>query len=92
MSKEEMVIKEASNVSEKNRSKIHYSFDNNARYFSKYNKHSNREIKKLFSHYNNLFQSMEKFDVSEYNCVDCRDTIVKFWSYILFDVWEREII
>tara|TARA_R110002167_G_scaffold149244_2_gene342521 strand:+ start:24851 stop:25129 length:279 start_codon:yes stop_codon:yes gene_type:complete len=92
MSQEEMVIKEANAVNDLIRGKVHYCFNNNAKYFSKYNKHSNKEIKKLFSHYNNLFQSMESFSEEEYNCVDCRDTVVKFWSFVLFDLWEREII
>tara|TARA_R110001606_G_scaffold393127_1_gene562753 strand:+ start:2445 stop:2723 length:279 start_codon:yes stop_codon:yes gene_type:complete len=92
MSEEEMVMKEARLVIETDRARIHYSFNENAKYFSKYNKHSNKHITKLFSHYNNLFQSMESFGLDEYKCVDCRDTIVKFWSFILFDVWEREII
>jgi hypothetical protein len=89
---EEEVVNEAELVAEITREKIHYAFDKNARYFSKYNKHSNKEIKKLFSHYNNLFQSMEKFGEDEYDCEECRNTIVKFWSFILFDIWEREII
>jgi hypothetical protein len=88
----ELIVKEAEAVPNNLRSKIHYSFDKNARHFSKYNKHSNKEIHILFSHYNNLFQSMENFSIDEEYCEDCRDTVVKFWSFILFDIWEREII
>ena len=91
MSDEEVVKQEAENITEVLRARIHYSFDKNATYFSKYDKHNNKEIKKLFVHYNQLF-SLEKFSEDEYSCVDCRDVIVKFWSYILFDIWEREII
>ena len=54
MSQEEVVVKEANAVNDLIRGKVHYCFNNNAKYFSKYNKHSNKEIKKLFSHYNNL--------------------------------------
>jgi hypothetical protein len=78
MSQEEVVVKEANAVNDLIRGKVHYC--------------CNKEIKKLFSHYNNLFQSMESFSEEEYNCVDCRDTVVKFWSFVLFDLWEREII
>lgn len=87
-----MVIEEAEKIPENTINKIHSSFDRNARYFSKYNKHSKKEIKKLFSHYNNLFQSMEKFGEEDYDCEECKNTIVKFWSFVLFDIWEREII
>ena len=92
MPKEQMVVSEASLVKDTERAKIHYSFEQNAKYFSKYNKHSNKHITKLFIHYNNIFPSMESFATDEYNCEDCRDTVVRFWSFILFDVWEREII
>ena len=42
--------------------------------------------------YNNLFHSMENFSENEYSCEECQDTVIKFWSFILFDIWEREII
>ena len=88
----ELVVKDANKVPDVIRAKVHYAFDKNARYFSKYNKHSKKEIKRLFSHYNNLFHSMENFSENEYDCEDCQDTVIKFWSFILFDIWEREII
>lgn len=88
----ELIYKEANAVPDILRGKIHYAFNNNARYFSKYHKHSKKEMKKLFSHYNNLFSSMENFEEDEYRCEGCMDTVVKFWSFVLFDIWEREII
>jgi|TARA_B100001094_G_scaffold332747_1_gene406234 hypothetical protein len=88
----ETIVKEANSVPDIIRAKIHFAFNKNAQYFSKYNKHSNKEIHKLFVHYNNLFASMESFSIEEEYCEDCRDTVVKFWSFILFDIWEREII
>jgi hypothetical protein len=91
MSEEEVVVQEASKISNKDRDKIHLYFENNAAYFSQHGKHHTKYITKLFHAYNENF-SMESFKDSEIECEECRDTIIKFWSFILFDIWEREII
>ena len=92
MSEEEMVIKEASVVSYVMRDRIHVYFENNASYFSQHGKHHTKYINKLFKEYNENFSSMESFPKDEWECEECRNTIIKFWSFILFEIWERKII
>ena len=92
MSEEEVVIKEANAVGYVMQDKIHYYFNSNANYFSQHGKHHTKYMNKLFNEYNNNFPSMESFANEERECEDCRNTIIKFWSFILFDVWEKKII
>lgn len=92
MSEEEVVIKEAGLISNNMKDKIHGYFDDNASYFSQHGKHHTKYIIKLFKAYNENFPSMESFNDEDYDCEECRNTIIKFWSFILFDIWEREII
>jgi len=86
-------IKRAVLVDENERSKIQEVFETNADYFSKNNKHHTKYILKLFNFYNKYFSGITlEFNKSDVECGVCQTTIIKLWSTIIYDVWERKII
>tara|TARA_R100001015_G_C4635404_1_gene205323 strand:+ start:32293 stop:32568 length:276 start_codon:yes stop_codon:yes gene_type:complete len=91
VSNEEMVIKEALNVSEADQIKINEVFCKNAEYFSANDVNHTGYIFELMEFYNNSF-SGEGFDPADVECDDCQKSIIQFWSFILYDLWERKII
>ncbi len=88
-----MVEKLANDITEKDRTKIQTVFEDNANYFAKHNKHHTKQIDKLFKYYNKYFGGVTvMFGEDDINCEECQTTIIKLWSTIIYDVWEREII
>jgi len=67
-------------------------FLSNADYFSANNKHHTKYISKLFRYFNKYFVMLQKFEKEDENCEECVNTIIKFWSTILFDIWQKEIV
>ena len=86
-----MVKKEALSISETQRDKIHKVFQKNAEYFSAHNIHHTGYMYELMQFYNNNFQG-ESFDAADVECEECQSTMIKFWSFILYDLWQRKII
>jgi len=91
MSEKEMV-ECAMSISTKDRNKIYEVFMSNSNYFAEHDQNHSKLIWELFDNYNKFFVSLEKFSQDDINCQDCQNTIIKFWSFILFEVWQKEII
>jgi hypothetical protein len=91
MSEEEMV-RVANAIPKKERQKIYEVFMSNSNYFAEHDQNHSKLMWELFDNYNNYFVSLEKFSQDDINCEDCQNTIIKFWSYILFEIWQRKII
>mgnify|MGYP003647928792 CR=1 FL=1 len=91
MSEEEVVMNLIMETSEKVKKDIHSIFEKNADFFAENEHHHSKYISKLFTHYNKFF-TFDKFDEADVDCLDCQTTIVKFWSTIIYDVWQREIV
>jgi len=88
-----MVEELANKVTEKERSKIQAVFENNANYFSKNNKHHSQYINQLFNFFNKNFVGItEPFTESDVDCVECQTTIIKLWTTIIYEIWQRKII
>jgi len=88
-----MVEELANNVTENERSKIQIVFEDNANYFSRNNKHHSQYIKNLFDYFNTHFPNVtEPFNEKDIECVDCQTTIIKLWTTIIYEIWERKII
>lgn len=91
VSEEEMVKKEALSIPITERDKINEVFVKNAEYFSANNIHHTGYMFELMTFYNNNFSGIS-FDPADVECEDCQSTMIKFWSFILYDLWERKII
>lgn len=88
-----MVEKIANDITEKDRTKIQTVFESNADYFAKHNKHHSKKIQKLFKCYNKYFGEVTvMWQDEDINCTECQTTIIKLWSTIIYDLWEREIV
>tara|TARA_R100001530_G_scaffold28913_1_gene22840 strand:+ start:995 stop:1261 length:267 start_codon:yes stop_codon:yes gene_type:complete len=88
-----MVEKLAEKVKEKERSEIQKVFEENANYFSKHNKHHSQYIKKLFNYFNTHFAGVtETFTKDDLDCGECQTTVIKLWSTIIYDLWEKKIV
>ena len=88
-----MVEELAHKITETERTKIQTVFENNANYFSKNNKHHSKYIQKLFNYFNKNFAGVtEPFSDDDINCEECQTTIIKLWSTIIYEIWERKII
>lgn len=88
-----MVEQLAHNIQEKDRTKIQSVFEDNANYFSKHNKHHSQYIKRLFNYYNNYFgEETIMWHETDSDCIDCQATIIKLWSTVIYEIWEREIV
>lgn len=88
-----MVEKFANKVILKDRNQIQKVFEENAHYFAKNNKHHSKKMKKLFSYYNKYFSGLTvSFEEQDVECEECQNTIIKLWSTIIYDLWERKIV
>ena len=80
-------------MDEKERSKIQILFEKNADYFSKHNKHHSTFLEKLYDSYNKYFgEIVLEFSKNDLECELCQSTVIKLWSTIIYEVWERKII
>tara|TARA_Y100001938_G_C8025804_1_gene397959 strand:- start:610 stop:885 length:276 start_codon:yes stop_codon:yes gene_type:complete len=68
------------------------TFNKNAEYFSANNKHHSKYISKLFEYFNNNFVLLQKFEEEDKNCEECVAMIIKFWSTVIYDIWQKEIV
>tara|TARA_R110000744_G_scaffold89619_2_gene174190 strand:+ start:2727 stop:2993 length:267 start_codon:yes stop_codon:yes gene_type:complete len=88
-----MVEDLAYSIGEKERKSIQQVFEDNANYFSKHEKHHTKKIQKMFKFYNKYFgEATVMWRDEDVNCNECQTTIIKLWSTIIYDLWEREII
>lgn len=93
VSVKKMVEELAYNIKEKDRRLIQSIFEDNANYFSKHNKHHSKFIKQLFKYFNKYFNEVvEPFTENDLDCEECQTTIIKVWSTIIYEIWEKEII
>lgn len=83
----------ASKISAKRKQKIQDTFEKNAEYFSANEKHHPDYMFQLMEDYNEYFeQENEPFIPEDVGCEECQATMIKFWSFIIYDLWERKII
>tara|TARA_Y100001963_G_scaffold130220_2_gene186284 strand:- start:382 stop:651 length:270 start_codon:yes stop_codon:yes gene_type:complete len=89
-----MVVRKALGFSERQKTLVQNLFERNATFFSENNFHHSKHIAKLFDSYNKHFAKLvgATFTKFEYDCEDCKNHIIKFWSFIIYDIWQKEIV
>ena len=93
MSDSEVVVEKAKGFTNREQDSIHDLFEMNANFFSANNSHHSEYIKKLFDLYNKNFSKAlgVEFNEKDLGCEDCKNHLIKFWSFIVYDIWQKEI-
>mgnify|MGYP003115191956 CR=1 FL=1 len=82
----------ANAVSRTRKREIHHQFNKYMKHFALTGEHKRNIMAKLFRYYNTHFGVMGTYEAEDLDCDDCIKAVSTFWGYVIYDVWQREMI